>query len=147
MTNREIDALVAEKVMGWKRMTYAEAHPETPAYKDRKEFTGHWHSNEWDELLHEFKNVAYAEDCDDHYCPEEAWSPSTDISAAWEVVEKMRNRDSVFTLWDDLDDEYYYCAFNTPKYHFEVGAETMPKAICLAALKAVGVNVSEQEEK
>jgi hypothetical protein len=55
---------------------------------------------------------------------------STSISAAWEVVEKMRHLDPMVS-WDD------------PKWEVSFSdvwaiADTAPHAICLAALKAVG---------
>jgi len=106
---RELDALVAEKVMGWKKLND----------------TGlSWRSPD-----EGFSNLPYF---------------STDISAAWQVVEKMRE-----TRWIEvhstIDGEW--AAFYTPigttdmnqAIHEYAKASTAPLAICRAALKAKGV--------
>ncbi len=127
--SRKIDALVAEKVMGWKR----EVQDRTiVGYRDGG---GKFH------IISGLQGVS------------NCWNPSTDIAAAWEVVEKMRlmgitvfigipGRDdevgTSFTKRDDVTDEAE-----------EVGsssAPTAPLAISLAALRAVGVPESEIEE-
>ena len=116
VAGRELDALVAEKVMGWK---VDNEHPYT-TYYDGIDFMG---SN-----------------CEDDQA---YWSPSTDIAAAWQVVEKMRERG------------YDTCVSNGERpppnvweaeiYVYPGGlgggcekADTAPLAICLAALKACG---------
>ncbi len=64
---------------------------------------------------------------------------STDISAAWEVVEKLKDNPD----FADITITYPWCvALN---YNFETGwikgeADTAPLAICRAALKALGVS-------
>lgn len=72
---------------------------------------------------------------------------STDIAAAWEVVEKLTSKiEPHFQL--GLCDVYT----ESPKWHAELyldrprkrvfaKADTAPHAICLAALKAVGVEI------
>jgi hypothetical protein len=67
----ELDALVAEKVMGW---IHLEAHPASCAPEV-------WILD--DEHGTEARKAA-------------EWSPSTDIADAWEVVEVMRKKDGVF---------------------------------------------------
>ncbi len=113
---RELDALVAEKVMGIELTITSQGHP---YFRDGT-------------LL----RVPIA-----HY--------STDIAAAWQVVEKMRD----LGYWCQMRNEFEahdgpdcWAGF-TP--HSTTGwngrpdhwtqAETLPLAICLAALKAVGV--------
>ena len=110
---RELDALVAEKVMGLVRCTAiapdhilpCHAHPanpdkgaETPLY-------------------------------------------STDIAAAWEVVEKIKNR-NINLLWHE-ENQYWYCCVHNEIFEVdqEATSESAPHAICLAALKAVGEKV------
>lgn len=72
-------------------------------------------------------------------CHAGEWSPSTSISAAWEVVENMKEDGDVFIEWwqDDL-----WTVSNKPIGVRDNGvileADTAPLAICLAALKAVG---------
>lgn len=64
-------------------------------------------------------------------------SYSTDISAAWEVVEKVKSEYSV-TIDTCLEHEgKWLCTF---AYH-QVEGDSAPHAICLAALKAKGVEV------
>ena len=81
---------------------------------------------------------------------------STDIAAAWEVVEKLAEHydwrlDLDQSLRDDRPHMKYLCTFylrNDSAVAMpvsEVYAPTMPLAICLAALKAVGVNLEEKE--
>ena len=70
---------------------------------------------------------------------------SSDISAAWLVVEKMRERGFTLSIHTDYivnDCLYEYCCIvwtNTGgrDFSFEIGAETAPLAICRAALAAL----------
>lgn len=112
----EMDALVAERVMGW-----------------RQHFrnTIHW------VLEHEARSVGYGR-------PRAIfgeWQPSRDIIAAWEVVEKLMQRYHwrLSTPFEALDQHY---AGLTPlgmtgwngRPDILAGAVTMPLAICRAAL-------------
>ncbi len=115
---RELDALVAEKVMGFKPCSDPigkcdAAHMSPPLCWDGSELKPY----------------------------------STNISAAWEVVEKVsllgweralgKTRDGEWcTLYHDLLDSDHRCDFSTR-------GESAPHAICLAALNAVGVEVQE----
>lgn len=66
---------------------------------------------------------------------------SESISAAWEVVEKLRFKQiKLIELQDISGDEpdneaHFYCRFGAMG---KATASTAPHAICLAALKAVG---------
>lgn len=71
---------------------------------------------------------------------------STDIACAWEVVEKFT--DLCFSLskvgdeWEcELDSNDGKFLQNGPTVHVFGSGETAPHAICLAALKAVGVGL------
>ncbi|GAB7387388.1 hypothetical protein BSNK01_12240 [Bacillaceae bacterium] len=116
---RELDALVAEKVMGW---TYRKL----PTLDE-----GAW-------VIEEKEPVIW----------ESRWKPSIRIKDAWLVVEKMI--DSGFDLHLDADWKngvYYYCEFSNLIGGLGVfghEAETAPLAICLAALKAVGVEAEDE---
>ena len=110
MTDRELDALVAEKVMGLRIGKFQADH------------------------------------CDD--CGPERYS--TSIAAAWEGVEKMRARDERLTFFEmgsEPKGKLYYCQFDFWKepdaaYATATAKDPSPaRAICLAALKAVGVEV------
>lgn len=115
---RELDALIAEKVMGLKLK--------------REDCNSYWIDSDGEE-------PAY---------PTEF---STDIAAAWEVVEKVNL--FVFPLrglWvsGSSDDEQYFCDFGDiatidGSYYNAARATTAPHAICLAALKSVGVNADK----
>lgn len=130
---RELDALIAEKVMGWKRMTYAQANPGNKHYAADERLTWTW----FDSNDNETKR-AVDSDCVDCGTDFLAWSPSTDIKDAWEVVEKLR-----MTLTPTHDGgwiaqtryRYREPDLLTP---FDAKAPTAPHAICLAALEAVG---------
>jgi len=115
---RELDALIAEKVMGWHNN---EANPSQP---------GMWGINDYREdgtpvLMPDFP--AYSED----------------IAAAWEVVEKIKRNgfklqfdyDTWIAYWSHED---FLCGSEEALEPFG-RADTAPHAICLAALKAVGV--------
>lgn len=114
MDLRKIDALVAEHVMGWHRACGAWIGPNGLS-----------------------TSYGFEEDAKD-FCP------STDIAAAWEVVEQIREIlsdptifiSSVFGGW---------CVelrrWGSARADVET-RETAPLAICLAALKAKGIAVS-----
>lgn len=72
---------------------------------------------------------------------------STDIAAAWEVVEKL-NLLSKFSL-ERFEDRYRiveYAGGYDNNFTFISEAETAPHAICLAALKAVGHPIQPVED-
>ncbi len=99
---RELDALIAEKVMG--RAFDAEFHRECAE----------------DNLETELRNY------------------STDIAAAWEVVEKLRSEGCRYSI-TDCPHEKRPTVQLTLKTGAACGAyaPTVPHAICLAALKAL----------
>lgn len=75
-------------------------------------------------------------------------SYSTDIAAAWEVVEKMRSDYLALRLNRDIgnqnQDDCEWCATfegNGKETPVDSWSSTAPHAICLAALKACGVQV------
>jgi len=84
---RELDALIAEKVMGWSWGIIGDL---IPAY-------------------------------------------STDISAAWEVVEEMGDCLHLRQHGEQGEWEAWFCGYPNSKAH----GETAPEAICKAALLAV----------
>lgn len=131
MTNREIDALVAEKIMGW---TYRKPDPKYISAEGVGSYVGF--------ILQPPK----INECYERYtCAGQltfyGYPPhySTDIAAAWEVAEQMKLKlvvDGVFGFWrviiGPVGERNVFCVAEE---------ETAPKAICLAALKAVGVEV------
>jgi hypothetical protein len=140
---RSLDALVAEKVMGWR------VWPE-----DR---TAH----EWDQFLPWPRGVITAHglvvirsDSHNIWTSDKRWSPSTDIAAAWEVVNAMpdRARMAIFAPGAVVEpgrhngEDWFVRIYAAPNDDdpwnwdepINVFAPTAPHAICLAALKIVG---------
>lgn len=109
---QELDALVAKKVMEWTPGIECVSHGQIKVWKDKS------------------GNVATSQEdwgpANDITCTR--WSPSTDIAAAWQVVEKMgmqcgysiHNREP-FAMYGG----------------FSMVAKTVPLAICRLALKAI----------
>lgn len=121
----ELDILVAEKVMGIEDVCKCkdEFRPVTLGYDENmKFFSGH-------EKCHKLIAKRY----------------STDIAAAWEVVEKLDKLGfKDVNIWKD--DFGYICQIQKitsvyKKFFDSALAKTAPHSICLAALKAVGVEV------
>jgi hypothetical protein len=119
---RELDALVAEKVMGWTlcdrvAMGWGDGPPVFATGEDPYDDTARPSRQDW--------------------------RPSEDIAAAWEVVENWRNRCNgegvVLLSWHS---EEWVCELGI--WGVESGfrhapADTAPLAICRAALLAVGI--------
>lgn len=120
--SRAIDRLVAEKVMGWEWI----------------ESLCCWCPTHKDATLAETRS-------------KREWLPSTSIACAWEVVEKMRDGNRKVSM---------ETIFAGGKLHNDVvvsgsiadlasigcaDEETMPFAICIAALHAVGVDAATIE--
>lgn len=113
---RELDALIAEKVIKL-----------TPGY-----------------YFMEFKDLSQQEQ--NNYNRNQGWSPmrcpeySTDIAAAWEVVERMRmiGADLEITIGKMGYAINYELEDNWGVHGYK---DTAPHAICLAALKAVSYEV------
>lgn len=130
--SREFDALVAEKVMRLEVKSY-----ESLKGADIREKFGTF----WTPIR------------DNNYgTPYQQWQPvqpySTDIAAAWEVVEVIVNmrRQDFKLLYAKLpppqnDRKGWRAIFTTGQGTREAIAPTVPHAICLAALKACGVEV------
>lgn len=101
---RELDALIAEKVMGLDGPQY----PDCPTCGSA------------------------------NYCRETPYLPySTEIAAAWEVVEKLKTPDVYLEVLSHKGEPHWVCRIIGGKDPIGAGAETAPHAICLAALKAV----------
>lgn len=143
MTDNELNALVAEKVMGFVKAPTPlglaqqwQMPSQNPDIEKRKEYP-YW-----------FK----------------PFQPSTDIAAAWQVVEKMSRDHETLTLFENRYGSVYsngkwsayfginpdgairgaWAGDNECQEYWEspipghVSADTPARAICLAALKAVG---------
>ena len=74
---RELDALVAEKVMGWRKKTFPGGGGGFTAWVDENE-----------KVMKLISNSTMSETC--YRC--DYFRPSTDIAAAWEVEEEINKR-------------------------------------------------------
>lgn len=106
---RELDALIAEEVMGYNVM--------------RTEWDAH-------EIYTEQARSAVP-------CP----NYSASIEAAWQVVQKLSKEGWHFRIEIDADGELFSVSLfrNERDGQSEIWAGNAPEAICLAALKALGV--------
>lgn len=114
---RELDALVAEKVMGVQCMCGVRGHSGC--------------------CLHEVRDSALLANY------------STDIAAAWQVVDRLIGlhfRDIEVRHWiepfDRLMPVGWMCKLESEHVVIAERADTAPLAICLSALKAMGMPVS-----
>ncbi len=112
---RELDSLVAEKVMGFtvyqSFLDLAAAMPVFPALV--------WHEEHW--------NIVYGDGN-----AWKTWEPSTDIAAAWQVVEHF----GVIEIFHTFEHSPWLVRIPVDVY-YNGEADTTPLAICRAALKAV----------
>ena len=149
IAGRDLDAQVAEKVMGWQRMSWKAYHDlERAAGRIREDWederptlTYSWHDQSG-------AMTEQAEDMDE----ENGWHPSEDIAAAWEVVEKLHAQGMRGMALHTEDDGWRFTIQHPTKGscghdHWENNegiADTAPLAICLAALKAVGCELPQE---
>lgn len=122
--DRELDALIAERVFGWRR----------------SDETGElcWHTPD---MIFECGIPNLVNKLLPHY--------STSIEAAWEVVEKLRQHCFRITVYSQPQQGLAVQVVNGgegPYLSAEVygnidKCDTVPHAICLAALKALGVEI------
>lgn len=119
---RELDVLVAEKVMGQTDFAHLEMKWEEGSSRDGKDG--------WSGFV--------CPCCGDSELSQQmcAMPYSTSIADAWQVVEKATYYEA---SWSGL--HHWYLELG--EGHGEAEAQTAPLAICLAALKAVGAEVPE----
>lgn len=115
MKNREIDALIAEHVMGWTDIGF---------------FTG---GNEPKGC----PNDDYNEDYPNNKHWEWVLNYSTDIAAAWEVVKKLVGECDSIEMSKVCGSSHFHCYINNG----EGVDKSAPMAICKAALKEKGVEI------
>ena len=110
---RELNALVAEKVMGWGII-----HHNNGAVYATIPGSIEWYAIHW------------ADGRDDD------WSPSTDIAVAWLVLERVAESWLPCVMHDAIQ---WVVEFDSITGNHTAYADTAPLAICRAALMAVGV--------
>lgn len=115
----ELNALVAEWVMKWTRLTSPSGDYVPWEDDKRRRHNTHVAARSFAGLME--------------------WSPSTDLATAWEVVEKLRTDNYWIQVGTcDAGWNVQIGRINKLLQHVTVVADTVPLAICLAALKAVG---------
>ncbi len=116
----EMDALIAEKVLGFTNVRILMAGSE-----GRR---GKYGVHCFDCVMHGDEEV-----CDGY---------STDIAAAWNLVEKMKADNPRFCLMWDSDYDWWRCGelenhYGDECWHQDGYSESAPLAICRAALKTL----------
>jgi hypothetical protein len=156
---RELDALVAEKVMGYRLPEDPDIARAWLCWSEadlRYVFSGWWAQEpemDEDDYGNPTVSIIYA------IAGSDVWRPSIDIAAAWQVVEKMIERGAVgFRLQliysgagGALQHEawFYKHGTNIPKPDWFTGAAATngtPLSICLAALAAVTPPTAEHPQ-
>ena len=116
---REMDALIAEKVMGWR------VHLRNTAW--------------W--VLAGLENESSCGPIKAMTCGSDRWSPSTDIVAAWKVLMKLQAMGYKWTLGSSRAKTIAILMRHDNKDGIiSADTDTAPLAICRAALKALGVS-------
>lgn len=130
---RRLDALIAEKVMGWEAFTcnYVGTEEETQRQKDL----------EWWMNVNDLTSVGdyYISEAENFWIETEDWQPSTRIADAKQVLDKMiGNGYAVEIMHDCVAWSVCFVHLDTrTKYHTD-WKHSIETQICLAALKAVG---------
>jgi len=127
---RKLDALVAEKVMGFK-----DALSQLSDYKTAGEQIETKYKQHGNYALHRAEVGALQ-------CTPGALIPqfSTSITAAWEIVEKLNMGFTLSDWWTHRRTQWSVEFIKSPE-RFGATGKTVPHAICLAALKAMVNNV------
>ena len=142
---QEIDSRAAEKVMGWRRVTYEEhlrstgrfPDPMDQEFKDINEYeycldTIKFHSDVWVDESGKFMSDLN-DDWPLHY--DSDWHPSYRIEQAWKVRDKMIEKGYLFTASNNS------VVFTLPYWALDFSREVSDNAayeICKAALIAIG---------
>jgi hypothetical protein len=128
----EMDALVAEKMLGWRWMIAAadgiDSEPHSAWLMRPESVNAYW---------------IPARPVDDYARPD-ADPFSTEIAAAWQVVEHLHHQGVDWTIDQCMTGEATGWTVQTwrgSSIASDAWADTAPLAICLAGLKAVGVDL------
>ena len=128
---RELDARVGEQVMNWRWLNFGRSYGGVAMLPPE----------EWQKYLPEYLANNTVVSCTGNP-PERLPRFSSDIAAAWAVIEKMREREIMVSVsWGK--DGGWWCSIRRTAWPFEGPyADAAPLAICLAALA-----VSEGKEE
>lgn len=143
MSTEERDAMVAEKVMGYsERFDVSQARSLKSAkiwriaFKNKPQVyldIGSYKSF----VTRDGTKISCGEPHSVHF-PK---SFSTSISSAFEVAEKLKSEWQFAVAWIENKGKWQAGFWKDHVTHFESESDTASEAICLAALKAVGVEV------
>lgn len=147
-SGRELDALVAEKVMGWHKGKCGECKNRPWLAEDYQcQFWHDQNGKDTDSPVNDIWSGGMGDSLQ-----KKAWSPSTDIAVAWQVIGKYPQAlvplsdgkwwcGSEYGLGHSVGKQngWFECLLNVANGSI---AETAPHAICLAVLKAVGYDFS-----
>lgn len=114
---KELDALIAENVMGLPVLDYNNYGTITVSYENDENRQAVWVD------LPKY---------------------STDITAAWEVAEKLAEKGFYYEIqqaWSQENTKRCRVYLNDGEARYIAIGDTAPHAICLAALKALGVEI------
>lgn len=131
-SNRDLDGLVAERVMGWQPKTLEECGYEPWGIED-----------EDPENADPLGKCWYPPDVQDGI-PFEVPSFSTEIRAAWDVVEKVTKKFYISVTSMEKGWQCVLCGDETQTY-IDLLYSTAPLAICIAALVSTGMSESDIE--
>ena len=133
---RELDALVAEKVMGWRWFRPGDAgedgYPVDFWCDAAGDLTG-WCDRPWPDDTEQWGDAPAL------FSARGTWQPSQNIEVAWEVVEKLARRGFIASVASDGADRWVADFAADPLVTVCTYAPTAPLAICRAALKAAGI--------
>ena len=115
----ELDALVAEKVMGWKKWRGVDGYDV-------------WIRQETDGWTHTVARESWP--AKQMWAAFQEWKPSSNMSNVWEAVEKLQ---SMGWTWQMSVERGVFRAYCRASSQGESDI-SMPHAICLAALRVVG---------
>ena len=130
----ELDTLVATKVMGWESIAigYFNSDEETSRQNELED----WINNVGIDSIGDY----YIFVPDSFWVEKDDWSPSTDILAAWQVVEKMRDigEGCQVNILTGIFKKYRVTVreFKMNCTVVDIVDNTAPEAICKAALIA-----------
>lgn len=135
MDNKELDYLISEKVMNitaWLEKRGEYEHIVFQREGEREPYRG---TKDWEEASKRYRIIPFSEIDHHNHVVGKLPSYSTDISSAFEVVEKLRESGYLVNLAARSD--IYLCFFhrwNDRHAPHLKEAKTAPLAICLAAL-------------
>jgi len=136
-----LNEFIADKVMGWiaweeKRGEYTYIVFQKPGEREPYKKT-----QRWEEVMHRYRRIGFDEINHQIHIVTGIKEWSTDISAAWEVVETLQ----VSHIYTDIRTcaDFYEVWITAPPFREEiqktetVASPKLPEAICKAALLAV----------